>query len=126
MNINPLPDPKKPRSGKPLTPQPKTDEKQVPEQKKDEETEQPVDEVVNAQEQSQVVNSEEQDNYFDEAPGGDSKPQNINLANQDTHSNIFGKNDDDDEDDDDDDDEPGTDIEIGDDPDETKKKIPVM
>lgn len=81
--------------------------------------------VVRPEEQEKSYDkSEEQQEYIEEAnnntaSGNESPVQNGKGMTMCANSAS-------DDDDDDDDDDPSTDIEIGDDPDETKKKIPVM
>ncbi|MCW3106872.1 MAG: hypothetical protein JWQ09_1378 [Segetibacter sp.] len=74
--------------------------------------------------------SEEQQEYIDQANNNTESANESPVQNgkgMTMLANITGKDDDDDDDnDDDDDDDPLTEPEIGDDPNETKKKIPVM
>lgn len=81
--------------------------------------------VVNTQEQERVVNEESQQEFISDI-------NNNTIADEATgkHTSLWnalpGDDDDDDDEEDDDDDDDGDPLEIGDDPSETKKKIPVM
>lgn len=90
-----------------------------------ESTVQQGEQVVNEEDQNKVINKEQTNEEYVSDINNNTIEANknptglVNLATP-------GGDDDDDEDDDDDDDDPLTEIEIGDDPDDTKKKIPVM
>lgn len=87
------------------------------------------------QEGQQVVNEEDQNKAINKEQTNEEYVSDINNNTIQANENptglvgvaMPGKDDEDeDDDDDDDDDEPLTEIEIGDDPDQTKKKLPVM
>jgi hypothetical protein len=80
--------------------------------------------VVNTQEQEKVVNEEAQEEYINDINIQTTTNSSSQLESKFSLPGDEDDEDDDDEDDDDDDD--GDPIEIGDDPAETKKKIPVM
>ena len=83
------------------------------------------------QQGQQVVNEEDQNKAINKEQANEEYVSDINNNTVQANENptgLVGLNmlGDEDDDDDDDDDDPLTEIEIGDDPEETKKKIPVM
>ncbi len=83
------------------------------------------------QQGQQVVNEEDQNKAINKEQANEEYVSDINnntIQANENPTGLVGLNmlGDEDDDDDDDDDDPLTEIEIGDDPEETKKKIPVM
>ncbi len=85
------------------------------------------------QQGQQVVNEEDQNKAINKEQTNEEYVSDLNNNTIQANENPTGLvgfslqgDDDDEDDDDDDDDDPLTEIEIGDDPDETKRKIPVM
>jgi hypothetical protein len=78
------------------------------------------------QQEKAYEKSDEQQEYIEQANNNTEVANEAPVKDGKTLSMIANTGDDDDDDDEDDDDDPDTDIEVGDDPDGTKKKIPVF
>lgn len=78
------------------------------------------DEIVNQEEQTNIVNDDPSPEFLDSMNNESISPSDRNQS----HVAMHGEDDEEDEDGDDDDDDDG--VVIGDDPEETKRKIPVM
>jgi len=91
-----------------------------------ESTVQQGEQVVNEEDQNKVINKEQTNEEYVSDINNNTIEANKNPIGLVNLAMPGGDDDDDEDDDEDDDDDPLKEIEIGDDPDETKKKIPVM